>query len=202
MAGRGAKGALPARVPDPDPLADPGGIDARPHRFDHPCPIRMGHDARINHLGAHPRARAQLHIRRVHPRGFQRHQDLARPGLRRRHLAKLQHIMRRTKALIPNSLHHTLPSSSFQKYPGGGAAQGRDWGSAPPNFRRKIRTSYRIQRALRLSKNAAIPSALSSLSQRATSASIVIAMAAASTGPARSATSRLPAATAPGAARR
>lgn len=67
---------------------------------------------------------------------------------------------------------------------------------------RPAREDQAIQDAFRFSKKAAIPSALSRLSHRATSASMLRAISASPAPPPRSATSALPAATAPGAAER
>ena len=84
-AGRRPEGALPLRVPDPDPLAEARRVDARPDPVDHAGAVAVRDHPRGQHRA---RARAGLPVGGVHARGVNVHPHLARAGLRVRHLAE------------------------------------------------------------------------------------------------------------------
>ena len=88
---------------EPDALADPRRADAVANRLDDTCTIVMDQDLFRNHWPL--RARAQLHIRWVHPGGTHGDQNLSGTGGRGVSFLQHQSVPRGAACGVENCFH-------------------------------------------------------------------------------------------------
>ena len=148
--GGGPERTPPLRLVDPHALANTCGWDARPDPFDHAGAVLVRDDARKGHAEVAVPAAPGLGVGGVHRRGADPNPDLARARLRVGQGANLQHVTRRTLAIVEGGSHaqgdtargciapHPLagPAAPGRRDPPGQGARCAGFGFGPATRRR------------------------------------------------------------------